>query len=277
MLDAFVERLKHVPGIVAIAVGGSRARGTADPSSDTDLGLYYQAGSPLDVAVLDAIAAECDDRKCAGLVTAIGDWGPWINGGAWLQLDGRPVDLLYRETKKMETAIDMAIDGRVEIVHQGGHPFGFLSSIYVGEVVHCQPLWDPDRWVANAKAKIGGYPERLRRELIRRFSFEAGFNLLIAEKPGKRSDVTYVAGCLFQCIGCLLQILFALNQEHWMNEKGALALADRFDLVPSRFKERVERAWRRLEPNPVLLREATSGVRELIDEVNRLVRHEGLE
>jgi hypothetical protein len=31
-LDAFVERLKHVPGIVAIVVGGSQARGTADPS-----------------------------------------------------------------------------------------------------------------------------------------------------------------------------------------------------------------------------------------------------
>jgi predicted nucleotidyltransferase len=81
--NAFVERLKPVPGIVAILVGGSTARGTADKSSDTDLGLYYHRESPLNIAVLDAVAAECDDRKNVGLVTAIGEWGPWINGGDW--------------------------------------------------------------------------------------------------------------------------------------------------------------------------------------------------
>jgi hypothetical protein len=276
-LDAFVERLKAVPGIVAIVVGGSRARGTADPSSDTDLGLYYDRQSPLNVAAIDAIAAACDDRKCAGLVTALGAWGPWINGGGWLRLDGQPVDLLYRETSKIETALDNAIIGQIEIAYQPGHPFGFLSSIYVGEVALCLPVWDPSRWVAKAKAKIDGYPERLRRELVRRFVFEADFCLLISDKTVNRSDVTYVAGCLFRSIGCVLQIVFALNRKHWMNEKGALALADRFDLVPSRFKERVERAWQHLEPNPVSLREAIRMVRELTEEVNRLLRQEGLE
>jgi predicted nucleotidyltransferase len=34
-LEAFVEQLKHVPGIVAIVVGGSQARGTADPFSES--------------------------------------------------------------------------------------------------------------------------------------------------------------------------------------------------------------------------------------------------
>lgn len=29
-LDAFVDRLKHVPGVVVIVVGGSQARGTVD-------------------------------------------------------------------------------------------------------------------------------------------------------------------------------------------------------------------------------------------------------
>jgi hypothetical protein len=62
-----------------------------------------------------------------------------------------------------------------------------------------------------------------------------------------------------------------------MNEKGALALADRFDLVPSPFKERVEQAWQCLEPNPVSLREAIRTVRELAEEVNRLLKQEGLE
>jgi Nucleotidyltransferase domain len=153
-LAPFVERLRLVPGLVAIVVGGSRARGTADSASDTDLGLYYHAHSPLDVAALDLIAAECDDRKSSGLVTGIGEWGPWINGGGWLQLDRRPVDLLYRETAKVEMVIDRAIEGEIEIVYQPGHPFGFLSSIYVAEVALCQPLCDPDRWVAKVKTRL---------------------------------------------------------------------------------------------------------------------------
>jgi hypothetical protein len=81
-------------------------------------------------------------------------------------MDGHPVDLLYRETTKIKAVLDDAIDGRVEIAYQPGHPFGFLSSIYVSEVALCSSLWDPRRWIT--KAKINGYPEGLRRELVRR-------------------------------------------------------------------------------------------------------------
>jgi hypothetical protein len=181
-LDRFVEKLKQVPGIVAIVAGGSKARGTADTFSDTDHGLYYDRQNPLNVGVLDAVAAECDDRRRSGLVTAIGEWGPWIDGGGWLQMDGHLVDLLYRETSKVEAVFDDLIDGRIEVAYQPGHPFGFLSSIYVSEVALCSPLWDPDRWITKARARINGYPERLRRELVRRFVFEADFSLLISDE-----------------------------------------------------------------------------------------------
>jgi hypothetical protein len=52
---------------------------------------------PLAVEVLDRVVAEHDDRKQLGLVTAIGGWGPWINGGGWLRIDGARVDLLGRK------------------------------------------------------------------------------------------------------------------------------------------------------------------------------------
>jgi hypothetical protein len=62
-----------------------------------------------------------------------------------------------------------------------------------------------------------------------------------------------------------------------MNEKGALALADRFDSVPPRLKERIESAWQLLETNPSSLNEAIRTVCELTEEVKRLVKQEGLE
>src|SRR6266850_4857797 len=49
LLRRLVVALAPVPGIEAIALGGSRARGTATAHSDYDIGLYYRAGRPIDV------------------------------------------------------------------------------------------------------------------------------------------------------------------------------------------------------------------------------------
>ena len=39
-------RLGEVPGVAAVALGGSWARGEARPDSDVDLGLYYSPDVP---------------------------------------------------------------------------------------------------------------------------------------------------------------------------------------------------------------------------------------
>ncbi|RVX41729.1 nucleotidyltransferase-like protein [Nonomuraea polychroma] len=41
-LHAVAARLAGVPGVAAVVLGGSRARGTHRPDSDIDLGLYYR-------------------------------------------------------------------------------------------------------------------------------------------------------------------------------------------------------------------------------------------
>ncbi|MBV8097572.1 MAG: nucleotidyltransferase domain-containing protein [Verrucomicrobia bacterium] len=275
-LPPLIEDLKTVPGIQAIVLGGSRARGSGDASSDTDLGIYYDPGSPLEVATLNQVAARHDDRKALGIVTSIGGWGPWINGGGWLRVDGSAVDLLYRETSKVGSVIDKCIAGHIEVAYQPGHPLGFLSSIYAGEVAVCRVLWDPTGWVASRKIRLIDYPEALRRELVRRFGFEAGFSLLIAEKPVRRADVTYVAGCFFRAVSCLLIVLFALNRQHWLNEKGALHLAGGFLIVPLGFCERVEEIWRSVVKDSDSLTAASAAIRDLTDEVKALVEKEGL-
>jgi len=272
----FIEDLKIVSGVRAIVLGGSRARGSGDASSDTDLGIYYDPESPLDTMALNLVASRHDDRKESGLVTSIGGWGPWINGGGWLRVDGLAVDLLYRDTSRTGSVIDNCIAGNIEVAYQPGHPLGFLSSIYTAEVAVCRALWDPTGWVASSKNRLIDYPEALRRELVRRFGFEAGFCLLIAEKPVRRADVNYVAGCVFRAVSCVLVVLFALNREHWLNEKGALRLADRFLIVPPGLSERVETIWRSVVKDSGSLTSALTMIRGLSDEVKVLVEKEGL-
>lgn len=61
-----------VPGMRAVALGGSRARGTHSPDSDVDLGLYYE--SALGVDELPSCAREFGGARAA--VPAPGGWRP---------------------------------------------------------------------------------------------------------------------------------------------------------------------------------------------------------
>ena len=83
-------------GVAAVALGGSLARGRGDTHSDVDLGIYYDPARPFSIEALRALVAELDDRH-APEVVGFGDWGPWINGGAWTRIRGTKVDLLYRD------------------------------------------------------------------------------------------------------------------------------------------------------------------------------------
>src|ERR1043165_9240718 len=96
ILQRMVPAIAEVPGVAAIALGGSRARGTATETSDYDIGLYCSEGRPLDTNRLLQAARTLVDAPEAAEVTPVGGWGPWIVGGGWLTIDGRKVDLLYR-------------------------------------------------------------------------------------------------------------------------------------------------------------------------------------
>jgi predicted nucleotidyltransferase len=74
LCSRIVARLRRVDGVETIALGGSRARGTARPDSDVDIGLYYDPESPFSIEELDAAARDLDDRHVPKLVTRFGDW-----------------------------------------------------------------------------------------------------------------------------------------------------------------------------------------------------------
>jgi len=241
LLCRLVRAFGGVPGIRAIVLGGSRARGEASTASDYDIGLYYEAEHPIDTGRL-AKAAMLLPGAASSSVTAIGEWGPWINGGAWLTVDGRRVDLLYRDLGKVRTVIEACCAGRIERVYQPGHPHAFVSSIYMGEVALAQVLWDPDGVLAPLKRQSTPYPPALGEALIRTFLREAKFAIENALHGRGRDDPAYVAGCGFRSVACLCQSLFALNRVYLLNEKGAAQAVDRLPRRPADFAARVARA-----------------------------------
>jgi len=243
VLNHVVPALAAVPGVAAIVLGGSRARGTAIASSDYDLGLYYRSVPGLDTLRLLRAVKELDDDPSAAAVTSVGAWGKWIVGGGWLSVGRRKVDLLYRDGSQVADVVTACRTGHITIDYQPGHPHGFCSAIWMGEIALCQPLFDPQGLIAELKAMTSPYPEALREALIRRFFWEILFSIENAEIAVPRGEQTHISGCMHRALCCMGQVLFALNSRYLINEKGALDEAAGFPATISDLPGRVAGVW----------------------------------
>jgi len=246
LLYRLVNALSAVPGMRAIALGGSRALGTASKRSDYDLGVYYDPNFALDIDALRAVAVGLDDSGPAATVTPIGGWGPWINGGGWLAIQGQPVDVLYRDLSRIRRVIDECRAGEFGRHYQPGHPHAFITTIYMGEIAYNRPLWDPHGDLMQLKILTDPYPPALANALVDYFLFEAKFSLENAHKSVDRNDVNYLAGCCFRCVACLCQVIFALNGKYLTNEKGAVARAEKFGCCPTDFGRRITAGYQEI-------------------------------
>lgn len=275
ILNIVVARVSKIEGVLAIVLGGSRARGTADERSDIDLGIYYDGTHPFSTAALGAAAQELDDRHSENLVTSFGDWGPGVNGGGWLEIRGHHVDFLYRELGTVRQAIEDCIAGRVRSVYQLGHPLGFHMQIYAGEVHVCRPLFDPAATIAELKSRVREYPEQFRTAVIGKHLFDAEFEISIAAKPAERGDVMHVAGCLFRAAGFMTLVLYALNRKFFLNEKGAFRESQGFAIRAARFHDTVASVLGSIGSKPAKMLQSVSRFQSLAAELRRLSATEG--
>ncbi len=162
-LDTTADRLAALPGVRAVALGGSRAEGTHRAASDWDLAVYYRGA--FDPADLRAVGWE-------GEVSEIGGWGGGVfNGGAWLTIDGRRVDVHYRDLDVVEHEWAEAEEGRFRVEPLMFHLAGIPSYLVVAELAVDRVLRGelrqpsaypaelrrtaPDRWYGTARATLG--------------------------------------------------------------------------------------------------------------------------
>jgi len=236
---AIAGRLAEIPGIVGVTLGGSWATGVADAEADVDLGLYYDPAQRPSRAALDAVAHDLDDRRPTAAVTAFGDWGPWVDGGAWLTVGGWRVDWIFRDVDRVRAAVAAARAGDVRVHHQVGHPFGFPAHRYAGELAVARVLADPAGALAGLRAELGAFPAALRRALADRL-WEAGFALEQADKSGRRGDVLATVGQLHRAVAVMVEALSGHNGRWLLNEKGALRLIAQMRRRPDTFAQVVE-------------------------------------
>lgn len=151
VIQEIARRLGGMPGVVAVALGGSAAARVADTCSDVDLYVYAPAPPPL--ALRDGLARaydpapEIDNRA----------FGP---GDEWeVVATGMAVDVIYWSPAWIEDQLARVLDAHLPSV-------GY-STCFWRTVRSSVPLVDPTGWFATLQTSARRpYPEPLRQAII---------------------------------------------------------------------------------------------------------------
>ncbi|MEU0840395.1 nucleotidyltransferase domain-containing protein [Streptomyces sp. NPDC005962] len=214
-LDQAADRLAALPAVHAVTLGGSRAQRTHTPDSDWDLALYYRGG--FDPADLRAVGWE-------GEVSEIGGWGGGVfNGGAWLTIDGRHVDVHYRDLDVVDHELAEARQGRFHWEPLLFHLAGIPSYLLVAELAINQVL--------RGALPRPAYPEALRAAAPPFWRDRAALTLAYAKGSYVRhGQATEVAGALATAAMQTAHAVLAARGEWVTNEKRLLRRAGLRDL-----------------------------------------------
>lgn len=240
LIQRLTTALQSIPGVAAIVLGGSYARGTQHAESDLDIGLYYSEQQPFSIASIRDAASQV--AIITPVVTDFYEWGPWVNGGAWIQTEAGKVDFLYRHLEQVERTILEAQQGIWHHDFNQQPTFGFYSVIYLAETSICLPLYDPAGKVAQLKKRVAKYPPALKQRIVADSLWGAEFALLFARKFASAGDVYNAVGCFTRIAGYLTQATFALNETYFISDKGALDAVGQFNVRPRDYKKRMEAA-----------------------------------
>lgn len=224
--------------------GAHVLRGTHTPESDWDLAVYYRGDF------------DPDDLRAVGWpgeVSEIGEWGGVFNGGAWLTIDDRPVDVHYRDLDVVEHEINEARLGRFHweplMFHLAGIPsYLVVAELAVNRVLRGDGLPSPE------------YPEALRAAAPPMWRGRAALTLGYAQNAYvRRGQATEVAGALATAAMQTAHAVLAGRGDWVTNEKRPLERAG---------LRHVDAIVAGLRPEPAALAQAITEAEGLFEAAN---------
>ncbi|MGW1284828.1 nucleotidyltransferase domain-containing protein [Streptomyces sp. NPDC002586] len=215
-LSRTADRLAALPAVRAVALGGSRAQGTHRDDSDWDLAVYYRG------------SFDPDDLRAvgwAGEVSEVGAWGGGVfNGGAWLTVDGRRVDVHYRDLDVVEHELAEAEEGRFRVEPLLFHLAGIPSYLLVAELAGNQVL-------RGTLPRPARYPAKLRATAAERWHGTARATLGYAKaNHAPHGRLTETAGAIATAAAQAAHGVLAARSEWVTNEKRLLERAGLRDM-----------------------------------------------
>ncbi len=266
LASAVAARLGALPGVVAVALGGSRAGTLAAAESDLDLYVYADPTPPpadrlAVVAALGGVDAEIDNRY-------------WETGDEWADpVTGLGLDVMYRAPSWIEGELD-----RVLVRHEAsvGYSTALWHSIRVSEA-----LVDPHGWYGRLRGRADvPYPEPMRRAIVAknlpllgraRSSYRRQIALAV-----ERDDWVAVNHRVAALLASVFDVLFALNRATHPGEKRLLAHVEReCPLRPPRFFTAVTAILAATGSTTLCATELVDEIDLLVHDVEELVTADG--
>ncbi|MFY7997064.1 MAG: nucleotidyltransferase domain-containing protein [Candidatus Kapaibacteriota bacterium] len=241
LLEAILSDLAAMSNVQAVVLGGSYSTGMATDASDLDIGIYYFESEPFDISAIQDVAGKYA-HDSSPTVTGFYEWGPWVNGGAWIHTQHGKVDFIYKNINQIQTTIDNAKKGVWENHYEQQPPFGFSSIIFLAETAWCIPLHDPKGIIAALKSQVAEYPPTLKQSVIQQSLWAAEFTIWYAESIAAKNamDLYNIVGCLTRAVKSIMEALFAMNEIYPIGDKRAIETLEKAHIKPANLKQKIE-------------------------------------
>jgi hypothetical protein len=203
-----VESLMNATGVVAVArAAGATAGGEEAPGEPPYL-VYYRGS--LEAGEIRGLGFE-------GEVSEPGAWGRLLNGGASLEVEGRRVEVLYRDLEVVEHWVAEASEGRYERDEVDGWVTGMPTYVLAGELASAEAL--------AGELPRPELPDALRDSAPEDWERVAARALEVAEGLAARGDVAACAGLLAKAAIAAAQARLVARGEWALSEAGIVRRA----------------------------------------------------
>lgn len=201
------DRLAGLPGVKAVALGGSRAEGTNRPDSDWDFSIYYRG--QFDPQTLR-------DLGWPGQVGELGSWssveGGVFNGGAWLDVDTRATDVHYRDLDTVDHVLESAQRGEFDTEPLWFHLAQLPSYLLLAELA-------TNRVLVGTLPRVH-YPKALREQAPSRWWAQAEAEFDYAQRYAATAGrTTQALGLTARAASCAAHAVLAASGQWITNEK----------------------------------------------------------
>ncbi|WP_290155503.1 DUF4037 domain-containing protein [uncultured Dubosiella sp.] len=223
-----VDRFGACESVEAIGLGGSRATGKADASSDYDLYVYLRA----DISIAQR------EEIFAGLFQVMEyDNAFWEREDDGIFTNGTPIDILYRRIDDLDQSLR-----HVVIDHQAQNVY---TTCLWNNLLNTKILFDRDgRLAALQKKYTVPYPAELKENIVRRqmaLLFDGLPNYASQLKKAiARHDVPAMNHRAAAFVESYFDLLFGLNETTHPGEKRMLREAKKLPVVPEAFADDIE-------------------------------------
>ena len=253
ILQRIVTAIADLPGIAAIALGGSTAAGLADDSSDFDLYVYYH--QPLAAAADRAVRL----RPLADEGTLEVDI-PTFGLEDHLHVQHKLIELVYLDLDRLNAEVTQAYGAGMS---SEGYTTALLYILVRSPVLH-----DATGEVMELRERLrAGYPEPTRARLLREHPELLRYYLELLRISQQREDLLFVQHMRYNLHMIFFNLLFALNRLYHPGGKRLLIHAQRCAVQPANLATRWNDISRLVADDGALV----DRLEDLIDDLFRLI------